>query len=181
MYSIMTIFKEEIQKTKAEATKADQQTELQFFDNQHESSQMNHELEQELLMDNSCEIHDNSCEKDKTDNSCIKDFMSPQAKAVMDIGREVWRYYMQQAKTILPSAGTQMATMGTQMATMKTWNVNDSLYDIKAYFKGRDAKGRMNTTSPDEHFNTLMEDLRVALQDLAKKIEVKVYEYGFLK
>ena len=77
----------------------------------------------------------------------------------MDAGREIWRYYMQQPDI----------------------NVNASLYDIKAYFKGRDDKGRMNATSNDEHFNALMDDLRVALKALAKEIEVKVYEYGFLK
>ena len=60
-------------------------------------------------------------------------------------------------------------------------NVNASLYDIKAFFKGRDEKGRMNATSTDEHFNALMENLRVTLQNLAKKIEIKVYVYGFLK
>lgn len=60
-------------------------------------------------------------------------------------------------------------------------NVNASLYDIKAYFKGRDDRGRMNATSTDEHFNALMDDLRIALNTMAKEIEVKVYEYGFLK
>ena len=89
----------------------------------------------------------------------IAEHFSNATLSVMNAGREVWRYYMQQPNI----------------------NVNASLYDIKAYFKGRDAKGRMNATSPDEHFNTLMEDLRIALQDLAKKIEAKVYEYGFLK
>jgi hypothetical protein len=85
--------------------------------------------------------------------------MSPAAIAVMDAGREIWRYYMQQPDI----------------------NVNASLYDIKAYFKGRDDKGRMNATSNDEHFNALMDGLRIALNALAKEIETKVYEYGFLK
>ena len=85
--------------------------------------------------------------------------LSNAASVVMAAGREVWRYYMRQPGI----------------------NVNASLYDIKAFFKGRDEKGRMNATSPDEHFNTLMENLRVALQELAKQIETKVYAYGFLK
>lgn len=98
----------------------------------------------------------------KTDSETeqpIFENLSPAAIAVMDAGREIWRYYMQQPDI----------------------NVNASLYDIKAYFKGRDDKGRMNATSNDEHFNALMDDLRVALNALAKEIEVKVYEYGFLK
>ena len=85
--------------------------------------------------------------------------LSDAASVGMAAGREVWRYYMRQPGI----------------------NVNASLYDIKAFFKGRDEKGRMNATSPDEHFNTLMENLRVALQELAKQIETKVYAYGFLK
>lgn len=85
--------------------------------------------------------------------------LSPPANAVMDAGRDIWRYYMQQPNI----------------------NVNASLYDIKAYFKGRDDKGRMNATSNDEHFNALMDDLRIAINSLAKEIETKVYEYGFLK
>ena len=39
----------------------------------------------------------------------------------------------------------------------------------------------MNATSNDECFNQLMDDLRIALNNLAKKIEEKVYKYGFLK
>ena len=87
------------------------------------------------------------------------DNLSITATAVMNVGREIWRYYMQQPNI----------------------NVNASLYDIKAHFKGRDDRGRMNATSTDEHFNTLMDNLRIALNALAKEIEAKVYEYGFLK
>ena len=89
----------------------------------------------------------------------LRDNLSPAATAVMNAGRAIWRYYMQQPNI----------------------NVNASLYDIKAHFKGRDDRGRMNATSTDEHFNTLMDDLRIALNALAKEIEAKVYEYGFLK
>ncbi len=89
----------------------------------------------------------------------LRDNLSPAATAVMNAGREIWRYYMQQPNI----------------------NVNASLYDIKAHFKGRDNRGRMNATSTDEHFNALMDDLRIALNALAKEIEAKVYEYGFLK
>jgi hypothetical protein len=39
----------------------------------------------------------------------------------------------------------------------------------------------MNNTSKDETYNALIANLRTALKMLAKKIEPKVYEYGFLK
>ena len=61
------------------------------------------------------------------------------------------------------------------------YNVNASLYDIKEYFKGRDSNGRLNTRSSDEHFNELERRLNEALKKLAKKIEPKVYEHGFLR
>ena len=109
---------------------------------------------------------------------CLKDVMSPAARAVMDAGREVWRYYHREA----PATSQMQNTMGTSAGTQTApYNVNASLYDIKAFFKGRDEKGRMNATSVDERFNALMEELRVTLVALAKEIETKVYEYGFLK
>lgn len=104
------------------------------------------------------DLFENQQEK-SDENTCLKDNMSPEATAVMDAGRKIWSYYMMQSGI----------------------NVNASLYDIKEFFKGRDEKGRMNATSNDECFNQLMDDLRIALNNLAKKIETKVYEYGFLK
>lgn len=53
--------------------------------------------------------------------------------------------------------------------------------DIKEYFQGRNEKGRMNSSSPDEKYMALIGVLRQSLKELAKKIEPKVYEYGFLK
>jgi hypothetical protein len=38
----------------------------------------------------------------------------------------------------------------------------------------------MNTKSKDDKYNELIANLREALNILAKKIEPKVYEYGFL-
>ena len=84
---------------------------------------------------------------------------SAEANAVFDAGRELWRYYHAQPNV----------------------NVNASLYDIKEYFQGRNDKGKMNNSSTDEHYNELIGSLRSALKILAKKIEPKVYEYGFLK
>lgn len=84
---------------------------------------------------------------------------SAEATAVFDAGRELWRYYHAQPNV----------------------NVNASLYDIKEYFQGRNDKGKMNNSSSDEHYNELVKALREALKILARKIEPKVYEYGFLK
>ena len=88
---------------------------------------------------------------------------SAEAQAVMDAGRELWRYYHAQ-----PDA-----------------NPNASFYDIRLYFQGStaDAKGkvRMNNESADEKYTALIGDLRMAMKKLARRIEPKVYEYGFLK
>jgi len=59
--------------------------------------------------------------------------------------------------------------------------VNASLYDIRAYFQGRSPKGRMNNKSNDKKYMNLITNLRGKLKILAKKIEPKIYEYGFLK
>jgi hypothetical protein len=84
---------------------------------------------------------------------------SPQAKAVFDAGRELWKYYHQQPNC----------------------NVNASLYDIKEHFQGRNEAGKMNNKSSDEKYMKLIRDLREKLKQLAEKIEPKVYEYGFLR
>jgi hypothetical protein len=60
------------------------------------------------------------------------------------------------------------------------FNINASLYDIREYFQQR-SNNKMNTTSSDEKYNLLMENLKIALNELSNKLEVKVYEYEFLK
>ena len=89
--------------------------------------------------------------------------MSLPARAVMDAGRELWRYYHAQ-----PGA-----------------NPNASYYDIRLHFQGvkRTASGKeqMNATSADETYNKLLAALRAAHKALAAQIAPKVYEYGFLK
>jgi len=80
------------------------------------------------------------------------------AKEVFKAGKELWRYYHKQPKC----------------------NVNASLYDIREYFQGRNAQGKMNNKSNDEKYNELIGNLRSTLRELAEKIEPKVYEYGFL-
>ena len=88
---------------------------------------------------------------------------SQEAYAVMDAGRELWRYYHKQARA----------------------NPNASYYDIKMHFQGtkttKNGKVQMNSTSEDATYNTLLANLRQAMKGLAANIEPKVYEYGFLK
>jgi hypothetical protein len=48
------------------------------------------------------------------------------------------------------------------------------------YFQGA-KDGRMNNKSNDEEYNLLIWTLPDKIKILAKKIEPKVYEYGFLK
>jgi hypothetical protein len=83
---------------------------------------------------------------------------SDRAKDVFTAGKELWKYYHSQSDI----------------------NVNASFYDIREYFQGRSAAGRMNSTSKDERYNKLLQDLKQAMIFLAKKIEPKIYEYGFL-
>jgi len=84
---------------------------------------------------------------------------SAEAKAVFDAGRELWKYYN----------------------SFKAISYNASLYDIRAFFQGRNNKGRMNAKSTDAKYTALIADLRQKLTILADKIAPKVYEYGFLK
>jgi len=84
---------------------------------------------------------------------------SPQAKAVFDVGKELWKYFHAQPNC----------------------NVNASLYDIREHFQGRNENGKMNNKSIDENYSKLINNLRDSLKILAKKIEPKVYEYEFLK
>lgn len=84
---------------------------------------------------------------------------SPEAQAVFDAGRELWRYYHKQPRC----------------------NVNASLYDIREHFQGRNDKGKMNNKSDDAIYMELITNLRSSLKVLADKIAPKVYEYGFLK
>ena len=89
--------------------------------------------------------------------------LSPAARAVLDAGRELWRYYHAQ-----PGA-----------------KANAAYYDIRRHFQGMkktaSGKEQMNATSGDERYNTLLAALRAAMKRLAAQIEPKVYAYGFLK
>jgi hypothetical protein len=86
---------------------------------------------------------------------------SNDATAVFDAGRELWKYYHTQNDVDI--------------------NVNASFYDIRTYFQGTNALGRMNARSENATYTKLIGELRNNLSVLADKIKPKVYEYGFLK
>ena len=87
---------------------------------------------------------------------------SQEAKAVLEAGKELYKYYYSKPHI-------------TKEAN------NASFYDIRAAFQGIGASGKMNPTSTDEKYNELIANLRSKQKLLAKKIQPKVYEYGFLK
>jgi hypothetical protein len=89
--------------------------------------------------------------------------LSPEAQAVLDAGKELWKYYHAKIKN------------------NKTASVNASFYDIREFFQGRNDKGTMQQKSNDETYNTLIATLREKLRTLTEKTQPKVYEYGFLK
>lgn len=91
------------------------------------------------------------------DSSPIK--FTPAAQNVIDVGREIWTYYH--------------SLIGAEP--------NASFYDIRAYFQGRDDKGKMNNDSSDEKYKKLIKLLRHNQEILAKQIEKKAYLYGFLR
>ncbi len=112
-----------------------------------------------------------SKEKGKKDKKLEKLEFSPEAKAVFDAGRELWKYYHTNFAKVLNFG----------KVTHAEYNVNASLYDIRAYFQGRNESGKMNNKSEDETYTNLIANLRDYLKTLAQKIEPKVYEYEFLK
>ena len=89
---------------------------------------------------------------------------SDEAKEVLQAGKELFKHYHTQAKD------------------SKDYNANAALYDIKAHFQGFNDKGKMNSPqkAKDVAYKEKLGNLNYALKNLAKKIEVKVYEYGFL-
>ncbi|GAA9901141.1 hypothetical protein VN0786_00080 [Helicobacter pylori] len=99
----------------------------------------------------------------KKENKPLK--FSPSASKVLDTGKEIYRYYHKQA------------------STDRLYNTNASLYDIKEFFQGRNAQGKLNlpAKAKDGYYKQLYANLQDALKDLAKEIQPKVYEYGFLR
>ncbi|UOR49273.1 hypothetical protein MPF83_00490 [Helicobacter pylori] len=90
---------------------------------------------------------------------------SETALSVLNAGREIYRYYH------------------AQDFTKNDYNANVSLYDIKEFFQGRNVQGKLNlpAKAKDECYKQLYANLQDALKDLAKEIQPKVYEYGFLR
>ena len=84
---------------------------------------------------------------------------SDAAQAVFDAALPLWQYYHAQHDS----------------------DLNASYYDIREYFCKRDDKGKLKSNSVDGKYNQLHEALRKAHQELARRIEPKIYEYGFLK
>ncbi len=84
---------------------------------------------------------------------------SKEAKYVFEIGLDLWRYYHIQQQA----------------------NPNASYYDIREFFQGRNAKGKMNNKSEDLVYMDLLKNLKDAQAILATKITPKIYEYEFLK
>ena len=107
-------------------------------------------------------------EKDKKSTKTSPLEFSLEAQAVFEAGKKLWQYYH-----------AQINQLPLHKVTKELMNA--SLYDIKAYFQGRNAQGKMNNKSTDEVYNELMGNLREALKVLAQKIEPKVYAHGFLK
>ncbi len=126
---------------------------------QHELSEKDHESSEIGIDENSCVIHGNSCENNGNTCNRIIDWMSPEAQAVYDAGLALWRYYHAQPNAIADA----------------------SFYDIRLHFQGTNDKGTMNAKSDDETYTELITTLREKMKLLAKRIEPKVYEYGFLK
>lgn len=89
---------------------------------------------------------------------------SHEAKEVFKAAKELFKHYHEQAKD------------------ETNYNPNAALYDIKAHFQGFNDKGKMNSPqkADDEYYKQKLGELNYALKNLAKKIEVKVYEYEFL-
>ena len=85
--------------------------------------------------------------------------LSPEARAVYDAGLALWRYYHAQPNAIADA----------------------SFYDIRLHFQGTNDRGNMNAKSDDATYTELIATLREKMKHLAKRIEPKVYEYGFLK
>ncbi|EAJ9209856.1 hypothetical protein B0F27_01935 [Campylobacter jejuni] len=107
--------------------------------------------------------------KIKDENSLFGDELakiefSLEAQELLKAGKELFKYYHTHSED-------------------KGYLVNASFYDIKEFFQGRDEKGRMihPSQAKDEHYKILLSDLNIALNALAKKLEPKIYEYGFLK
>lgn len=85
--------------------------------------------------------------------------LSAEAQSVYNAGLALWKYYHS-----MPDAAADA-----------------SFYDIRKYFQGTNASGKMNASSDDARYTELITSLREKMKTLGAKIAGKVYEYGFLK
>lgn len=101
-------------------------------------------------------------EAEEAANTVPFDALSDEAKAVLDAGKEIWKYYMSKPGV----------------------SVNASFLDIRAYFQGykttEKGKRMMNSSSEDARYTSLLADLRTKMKALEAHIEPKIYEHGFL-
>lgn len=90
--------------------------------------------------------------------------------------------FSDEAKEVLQAAKELFKHYHTQAKDKENYNPNTALYDIKAHFQGFNDKGKMNPPqkAKDEYYKQKLGELNYTLKNLAKKIEVKVYEYEFL-
>lgn len=90
------------------------------------------------------------------------DALSDEARAVLDAGKEIWKYYLSKPGI----------------------SVNASFLDIRGYFQGfqttEKGKRKMNSSSTDVRYTELLANLRGLMKKLEKRIEPKIYEHGFL-
>ncbi len=58
-----------------------------------------------------------------------------------------------------------------------------SAWVVKEFFQGRNAQGKLNppVKAKDTYYKQLYVNLQDVLKDLAKDLQPKVYEYGFLR
>lgn len=121
--------------------------------------------------------------KEKFDSSFMTDYMSGKLNVNQDLFSE--KNPSNKKELVFSSAASLVFNSGLKLwqyyHSRSDGNSNASLYEIKAYFQGRNDAGKMNSKSNDATYMSLMSDLKKALKNLAKSIEPKVYKYGFLK
>ena len=94
---------------------------------------------------------------------------TPAAQAVMEAGRKIWEYYMAQKPKIYGADPV---------------NVNASFYDIRAYFQGRDDKGKMGflkgeaQVDPSERLSELQRENAELRHKLAAQNSGSLVNYG---
>ena len=113
--------------------------------------------------------------------------LSAEAAAVMDAGRELWRYYHQCAGTGSTGGSPVAGDTGRWpvVRASRPYSPNASFYDIRLFFQGtkttKGGKEQMYPDSDDPRYRELIAALRTAQRALAQHIAPKVYAYGFLR